>query len=85
MSNLSNVWFKVTDLTVASGRGCRVTTVDGHEYLDFAGGLGTISTGHCHPKVVAAIQAQAERFVHAQANVYTHDLLETLASKLDGR
>ena len=83
MSNLSNVWFKVTDLTVASGRGCRVTTVDGHEYLDFAGGLGTISTGHCHPKVVAAIQAQAERFVHAQANVYTHDLLETLASKLD--
>jgi 4-aminobutyrate aminotransferase len=60
-----------------------VTTVDGHEYLDFAGGLGTISTGHCHPKVVAAIQAQAERFVHAQANVYTHDLLESLAGKLD--
>jgi 4-aminobutyrate aminotransferase len=83
MSNLSNVWFKVTDLQVASGRGCRVTTVDGHEYLDFAGGLGTISTGHCHPKVVAAIQSQAERFVHAQANVYTHDTLETLASKLD--
>ena len=51
MSHLSNVWFKVTDLSVASGRGCRVTTVDGHEYLDFAGGLGTISTGHCHPDV----------------------------------
>lgn len=82
MSNLSNVWFKVTDLEVASGRGCRVTTVDGHEYLDFAAGIAVNSTGHCHPKITAAIAAQAERFIHAQANVYTHDLLETLASKL---
>ena len=83
MSHLSNVWFKVTDLEVASGRGCRVTTVDGHEYLDFAAGIAVNSTGHCHPKVTAAIAAQAERFLHAQVNVFTHDLLEPLASKLD--
>jgi 4-aminobutyrate aminotransferase len=83
MSHLSNVWFKVTDLQVATGRGCRVTTVDGHEYLDFAAGIAVNSTGHCHPKVVAAIAAQAERFVHAQANVFTHDLMEPLAAKLD--
>lgn len=83
MSNLSNVWFKVTDLQVASGRGCRVTTVDGHEYLDFAGGLGALSTGHGHPKVISAIQEQAERAIHLQTNIYTHDLLETLAGKLN--
>jgi 4-aminobutyrate aminotransferase len=83
MSHLSNVWSKVTDLRVATGRGCRVTTVDGHDYLDFAAGLGTLSTGHCHPKVVEAIVRQADRFVHAQANVYTHDLIEPLADKLD--
>lgn len=83
MSHLSNVWFKVTDLQVATGRGCRVTTVDGHEYLDFAAGIAVNSTGHCHPKVTAAIAAQAERFVHAQANVFTHDLLEPLAAKLN--
>ena len=83
MSHLSNVWFKVTDLEVASGRGCRVTTVDGHEYLDFAAGIAVNSTGHCHPKVTAAIAAQAERFVHAQVTVFTHDLLEPLASKLN--
>ena len=83
MSHLSNVWFKVTDLQVATGRGCRVTTVDGHEYLDFAAGIAVNSTGHCHPKVTAAIAAQAERFVHAQTNVFTHDLLEPLAAKLD--
>ena len=82
MSHLSNVWFKVTDLEVASGRGCRVTTVDGHDYLDFAAGIAVNSTGHCHPKVTAAIAAQAERFVHAQANIFTHDLLEPLAAKL---
>ncbi|HEX4983921.1 MAG TPA: aminotransferase class III-fold pyridoxal phosphate-dependent enzyme [Ilumatobacteraceae bacterium] len=82
MSHLSNVWFKVTDLQVASGRGCRVTTVDGQEYLDFAAGIAVNSTGHCHPKVTRAIAEQAERFIHAQANVFTHDLLEPLADKL---
>ena len=82
MSHLSNVWFKVTDLQVVSGRGCRVTTADGHEYLDFAAGIAVNSTGHCHPDVTAAIAAQAERFIHAQVNVFTHDLLEPLAAKL---
>ena len=83
MSHLSNVWFKVTDLQVATGRGCRVTTIDGHEYLDFAAGIAVNSTGHCHPKVTAAIADQAERFVHAQVNVFTHDLMEPLAAKLN--
>ena len=82
-SHLSSVWFKVTDLEVATGRGCRVTTTDGHEYLDFAAGIAVNSTGHCHPKVTAAIAAQAERFIHASANVFTHDLLEPLAGKLN--
>ncbi len=82
MTHLSGVWFKVTDLQVASGRGCRVTTVDGEEYLDFAAGIAVNSTGHSHPKVVAAIAEQAARGIHLQANVYTHDLLEPLASRL---
>jgi len=81
-SHLSNVWFKVTDLQVVSGTGCRVTTVDGEEYLDFAAGIAVNSTGHSHPRVVEAISEQAGRFIHAQANVFTHDLLEPLAAKL---
>src|SRR5215207_94468 len=80
MTHLSGVWFKVTSLQVASGRGCRVTTVEGEEYLDFAAGIAVNSTGHCHPQVVAAIAEQAARGIHLQANVYTHDLLEPLAS-----
>jgi 4-aminobutyrate aminotransferase len=82
MSHLSNVWFKVTDLEVVSGRGCRVTTADGDEYLDFAAGIAVNSTGHSHPHVAAAIARQAERFIHAQVNVFTHDLLEPLAARL---
>src|SRR5688572_23689756 len=82
MSHLSNVWFKVTDLQVVSGRGCRVTTVDGDEYLDFAAGIAVNSTGHSHPHVVDAIARQAGRFIHAQVNVFTHDLLEPLATRL---
>ena len=82
MTHLSNVWFKVTDLEVVSGRGCRVTTVDGDEYLDFAAGIAVNSTGHSHPHVVEAISRQAERFIHAQVNVFTHDLLEPLAARL---
>ena len=82
-SHLSDVWFSVTPLQVVSGKGCWVTTTDGDEYLDFAGGIAVNSTGHSHPKVVAAIAEQAARFIHAQVNVYKHDLLEPLASKLN--
>lgn len=81
-SHLSDVWFSVTNLRVASGSGCLVTTTDGEQYLDFSSGIAVTSTGHCHPRVVAAIAEQAGRFIHAQANVYRHDLLDPLADRL---
>lgn len=80
--NLSHVWFKVTDLVVASGAGSWVTTTAGDRYLDFSGGIAVTSTGHSHPHVTAAIFEQSKRFVHAQANVYTHDLMQPLAARL---
>lgn len=82
-SHLADVWFQVTDLPVVSGSGCTVTTADGTEYLDFTSGIAVTSTGHCHPVVVAAIQEQATKFIHAQVNCYRHPLLEELAAKLD--
>ena len=83
-SHLADVWFQVTDLAVVSGSGCTVTTADGTEYLDFTSGIAVTSTGHCHPAVVAAIQEQAARFIHAQVNCYRHPLLEQLAERLAG-
>ena len=81
-SHLAPVWFSVTDLQVVSGRGCWVTTVEGEQYLDFSSGIAVTSTGHSHPHVVQAIADQAARFIHAQINVYRHDLLEPLAARL---
>jgi 4-aminobutyrate aminotransferase len=82
MSHLAPVWFSVTDLEVASGSGSWITTTSGDRYLDFSSGIAVTSTGHSHPKVVAAIAEQAGRFVHAQVNCYRHDLLERLAARL---
>jgi len=81
-SHLAPVWFKVTDLHVTHGQGSWVYTADGQEYLDFTAGIAVVSTGHSHPAVVKAIQDQAARFIHAQVNCYTHDLLEPLAARL---
>jgi 4-aminobutyrate aminotransferase len=80
--NLSNVWFKLTPLQVQHGKGCWVTTNDGVDYLDFAAGIAVNATGHAHPAVAQAIAEQAQRFIHAQVNVFTHDLLQPLAAKL---
>ena len=81
-SHLAPVWFQVTDLQVTHGVGSWVYTADGGEYLDFTAGIAVTSTGHSHPHVVAAIQQQAARFIHAQVNCYRHDLLEPLAARL---
>lgn len=83
-SHLADVWFQVTDLDVVSGSGSTVTTADGTEYLDFTSGIAVTSTGHCHPRVVAAIREQAGRFIHAQVNCYRHPLLEQLGARLAG-
>lgn len=82
MSHLAPVWFKLTDLEVVSGEGCWVTTTSGDRYLDFTSGIAVTSTGHCHPTVVAAIQEQAAKFIHAQVNCYTHTGLGKLGTTL---
>lgn len=79
---LADVWFKMTDLEVARGEGSWVYTVAGDRYLDFTCGIAVTNTGHCHPTVVKAIQDQAARFIHAQVNIFTHDLLRPLADRL---
>ncbi len=51
-------------LVVESAKGVVVTDVDGHTFLDFTSGIAVTATGHCHPKVVSAITAQAKRLIH---------------------
>ncbi|MBI5874732.1 MAG: acetylornithine transaminase [Deltaproteobacteria bacterium] len=56
-------------IAITKGKGCRVWDADGKEYLDFVAGLAVCNLGHCHPKVVKAIQEQAERLIHI-SNLY---------------
>jgi len=81
-SHLSDVWFRTTDLEIVSGSGCTICTADGTEYLDFTAGIAVVSTGHSHPRVVAAISEQAAQIIHAQANCYRSPLPEQLATRL---
>jgi len=55
---------KDVPLVVARGQGMVVEDVDGNRFLDFAAGISTVSTGHCHPEVVKAVQEQAGRLMH---------------------
>jgi len=73
---------RATDLIMSSARGSEVFTVDGKRYLDFTTGIGVTSTGHCHPKVVAAVQAQAARAVHLQMSVCYHDRMLELIERM---
>jgi len=52
------------------GLGTEVWDVDGNRFLDFAAGIAVVSTGHSHPKVVKAIQEQAEKFIHISSDFY---------------
>jgi acetylornithine/N-succinyldiaminopimelate aminotransferase len=51
-------------VALRKGRGIKVWSTDGKEYLDFVGGVAVNILGHCHPRVVVALQKQAQRLIH---------------------
>ena len=67
------VWSRYTDLVIDHGEGSWLVTVDGARYLDYSSGIGVVNTGHAHPRVVAAVQAQAARLLHGQQNIVYHE------------
>jgi 4-aminobutyrate aminotransferase len=70
--HVSPVWSRTFPITISHGEGCYIFDTDGKRYLDFTSGIGVTNTGHCHPKVVAAAQAQIGKIIHAQVNNYYH-------------
>jgi len=64
------------------GKGTEVWDVDGNRYLDFAAGIAVCSTGHSHPRVVKAVQEQADKFLHISSDFY-HEKWVKLGEKLD--
>lgn len=79
---LSPVWQRIFPITVSRGEGAYLYTTDGQQFLDFTSGIGVTNTGHCHPRVVQAVQAQAARILHAQMNVAYHEPALQLVQEL---
>ncbi|MEI7760117.1 MAG: 4-aminobutyrate--2-oxoglutarate transaminase [Thermoleophilia bacterium] len=67
---------------VAEALNATITDVDGNTFIDFAGGVGVVNVGHCHPKVVDAIQEQSARFVHTDFTVVPYASYIELAERL---
>jgi acetylornithine/N-succinyldiaminopimelate aminotransferase len=72
------------DVTFERGEGVRLWDGDGREYLDFLSGIGVCNAGHCHPRVVAAVQEQAARLLHVSNLFYTEPMVR-LAERLAAR
>jgi 4-aminobutyrate aminotransferase len=81
-SHISPVWPCFTDIVAERGEGCYIYGRDGQTYLDFTCGIGVTNTGHCHPHVVEAVRAQAEKLLHGQANIVLHPPLLELIEEL---
>ena len=74
----------VTPVAMAKAEGALVWDHGGREYIDFAGGIGVNNVGHRHPKVVAAIKEQADKYLHACFHVSMYEPYVALAEKLNG-
>ncbi|MFI6569478.1 aspartate aminotransferase family protein [Nocardia fluminea] len=82
MTELSPVLKQATPVHVDHGAGCYLYDTDGRRYLDFTAGIGVTSTGHCHPTVVAAAQAQVAKLIHGQYTTVLHRPLLELTERL---
>jgi 4-aminobutyrate aminotransferase len=69
-------------LVAERGQGAIVEDSDGNRFLDFAAGIAVVATGHCHPKVVKAIQEQAAKLIHMSGTDFYYENMVVLAEKL---
>ncbi|MBE7528510.1 MAG: aminotransferase class III-fold pyridoxal phosphate-dependent enzyme [Chloroflexi bacterium] len=82
MNHISPVWSRSATVIADHGEGIYLYDKNGRRYLDFTSGIGVTNTGHAHPKVVQAIQSQAGKILHAQANIVYHEPMIHLTEEL---
>jgi 4-aminobutyrate aminotransferase len=82
INHLSPVWTRIFPIEADHAEGCYIYDVHGNTYLDFTCGIGVTNTGHCHPRVVEAIQKQAGLLIHGQANIVYHKPMLELVNEL---
>lgn len=81
-SVIPNGHASVSPCYVDSAKGAVIRDVDGNNYIDFAGGIAVMNVGHSHPKVVKAIEEQAQKFTHTCFMVNPYDVAVRLAQRL---
>jgi 4-aminobutyrate aminotransferase len=79
---LSPLLKQATSVVAARGQGCYLYDESDREYLDFTVGIGVVSTGHCHPRVVEAAQRQVATLIHGQYTTVMHRPLQNLVRRL---
>jgi 4-aminobutyrate aminotransferase len=82
MARLSPVLKQATPVLAQRGEGVYLYDKDDRRYLDFTAGIGVTSTGHCHPRVVAAAQKQVGTLIHGQYTTVMHEPLLALTDRL---
>ncbi|HEX6292570.1 MAG TPA: aminotransferase class III-fold pyridoxal phosphate-dependent enzyme [Herpetosiphonaceae bacterium] len=80
--SLAPVWARSWTLHAQRGEGAYLFDTGGRRYLDFTCGIGVTNTGHCHPAIVAAAQAQTAQLIHGQANIVYHQPMLRLVAAL---
>jgi len=79
---MSPSYTRIYPLVCARGSGAVIEDVDGNLFLDFTAGIAVVSTGHCHPQVVAAIQDQAAKLLHMSGTDFYYQPQIDLAQRL---
>ena len=80
---LSPVWTHLTHIHPVKGEGIYLYDAAGNAYMDFTSGIGVLNTGHCHPKIVQVIQAQAQNLIFGQMNCVIPPASVALAERLN--
>ncbi len=80
--HLSPVWARAFHIEVERGEGIYLYDRDGNRFMDFTSGIGVTNTGHTHPRVVRAIQEQAQRLIHGQIGTVTAPKVLELTDEL---
>jgi 4-aminobutyrate aminotransferase len=79
---LSPSYTRCYPLVAERGEGAMIEDVDGNRFLDLNAGIAVASTGHCHPKVVAAIAEQSKHLIHMSGTDFYYENMVQLAEKL---
>ena len=71
------------EIFIARGENAEIWDVEGRRYVDFAGGIAVLNTGHCHPEIIAAVKAQLDAYTHTCFQVVAYEPYVELCERLN--